>query len=145
MFSMNNSSSNNLVSHVKNYMQNEEKDIVDLTCKLITAKTENPPGDEILAVRIVEDFFQSLQIPYIIFEKTKNRANIVGYIGGRGGTPLPPSFLLSFCLLFDFLLVVGSGGKEKKKNALEEGKKRAPGRVFFSPMPSPPGLQHKNH
>jgi len=78
---MNNSSSNNLVSHVKNYMQSKEKEIVDLTCKLINAKTENPPGDEILAVRIVEDFFQSLQIPYKIFEKTKNRANIVGSIG----------------------------------------------------------------
>src|SRR3989304_9879904 len=95
MFSMNNSSSNNLVSHVKNYMQNEEKDIVDLTCKLITAKTENPPGDEILAVRIVEDFFQSLQIPYIIFEKTKNRANIVGYIGGRGERPFAPTLLVA--------------------------------------------------
>ncbi|KXK28480.1 MAG: succinyl-diaminopimelate desuccinylase [Candidatus Brocadia sinica] len=78
---MNNSSSNNLVNRVKNYMQNEEKEIVDLTCKLINARTENPPGDEILAVRIVEDFFQSLRIPYKIFEEVKNRANIVGYIG----------------------------------------------------------------
>ena len=67
---MNNLLSNNIVDYVKNYMQNEEKEIVDLACKLITAKTENPPGDEILAVRIVEDFFQSLQIPYKIFEKT---------------------------------------------------------------------------
>jgi len=73
--------SNNLREFVGNYMQNEEKEIIDLTCKLINAKTENPPGDEILAVRIVEDFFQSLQIPCKIFEKTKNRANIVGYIG----------------------------------------------------------------
>ena len=81
---MNNLLSNNIVDYVKNYMQNEEKEIVNLACKLINAKTENPPGDEILAVRIVEDFFQSLQIPYKIFEKTKDRANIVGYIGGRG-------------------------------------------------------------
>ena len=72
--------SNNLVDYIKNYMQNEGKDIIDLACKLINAKTENPPGDEILAACIVEDFFQSLQIPYKIFEKTKNRANIVGYI-----------------------------------------------------------------
>ena len=69
------------MDYVKNYMQSEEKEIIDLTCKLINAKTENPPGDEILAVRIVEDFFQSLQIPYKIFEKSKDRANIVGYIG----------------------------------------------------------------
>src|SRR3989339_2126040 len=95
MFSMNNSSSNNLVSHVKNYMQSEEKEIVDLTCKLINAKTENPPGNEILAVRIVEDFFQSLQIPYKIFEKTKDRANIVGYIGGRDERPFAPTLLVA--------------------------------------------------
>ncbi len=76
-------------------MQNEEKEIVDLTCKLINAKTENPPGDEILAVRIVEDFFQSLKIPYKIFEKAKNRANIVGYIGGRGERPFSPTLLVA--------------------------------------------------
>ncbi len=82
---------NNLVDYVKKYMRNEEKEIVGLTCKLINAKTENPPGDEILAVRIVEDFFQSLKIPYKIFEKTKNRANIVGYIGGQGERPFAPT------------------------------------------------------
>lgn len=78
---MNNSSSNNPVNHVKNYMQNEEKEIVDLACKLINTKTENPPGNEILAVQIVEDFFKSLQIPYTIHEKIHGRANIVGHIG----------------------------------------------------------------
>ena len=88
-------SSNNIVDYVKNYMQSEEKEIVDLTCKLINARTENPPGDEILAVRIVEDFFQSLQIPYKIFEKTKNRANIVGYIGGRGERAFAPTLLVA--------------------------------------------------
>src|SRR3989304_369114 len=95
---MNNLLSNNIVDYVKNYMLNEEKEIVDLACKLITAKTENPPGDEILAVRIVEDFFQSLQIPYKIFEKTKDRANIVGYIGGKGERPFAPALLVSFHL-----------------------------------------------
>ena len=87
--------STTLVDYVKKYMQDEEKEIVDLACKLINAKTENPPGDEILAVRIVEDFFQSLQIPYKIFEKTKNRANIVGYIGGRGERPFAPTLLVA--------------------------------------------------
>src|SRR3990172_10315912 len=93
---MNTSQSNNLLESVKNYMQNEEKEIVDLACSLINARTENPPGDEILAVRIVEDFFKSLQIPYKIFEKTKDRANIVGYTGGRGGTAVSPPFFVSF-------------------------------------------------
>ncbi|MBI5678107.1 MAG: ArgE/DapE family deacylase [Planctomycetes bacterium] len=87
--------STTLVDYVKKYMNDEEKEIVDLTCKLINAKTENPPGDEILAVRIVEDFFQSLQIPYKIFEKTKNRANIVGYLGSRGERPFAPALLVA--------------------------------------------------
>lgn len=78
---MNSSSSNNRKDHVKKYMQNSEREIVDLACKLINTKTENPPGNEILAVRIVEDFFKSLQIPYTIHEKMPGRANIVGYIG----------------------------------------------------------------
>jgi Acetylornithine deacetylase/Succinyl-diaminopimelate desuccinylase and related deacylases len=76
-------------------MQREEKEIVDLACKLINAKTENPPGDEILAVRIVEDFFQSLRIPCKIFEKVKNRANIVGYLGGKGEWPSAPTLLVA--------------------------------------------------
>lgn len=92
---MNNSSSNNLIDHVKKYMQNKEKEIVDLARKLINTKTENPPGNEILAVRVVEDFFQSLQIPYTIFEKSKDRANIVGYIGGKGKRQPTPTLMVA--------------------------------------------------
>ncbi|MEP9412647.1 MAG: M20 family metallopeptidase [Candidatus Brocadia sp.] len=87
--------SNNIREFVSKYMRNEEKEIVDLTCKLINAKTENPPGNEILAVRIVEDFFQSLQIPYKIFEKAKSRANIVGYIGRKDEQQLAPTLLVA--------------------------------------------------
>ena len=105
---MNNLLSNNIVDYVKNYMQNEEKEIIDLTCKLINSKTENPPGDEILAVRIVEDFFQSLQIPYKIFEKTKNRANIIGSIGN--GSP---------SLLVACHLDVVPAGDDWKRNPFE--------------------------
>ncbi|MDE2217531.1 MAG: M20/M25/M40 family metallo-hydrolase, partial [Planctomycetota bacterium] len=105
---MNKHCSNDPVDYVKEYMQNEEKEIIALACRLINTKTENPPGDEILAVRIVEEFFQSLQIPYAIFEKTKNRSNIVGYIGkGR------PSLLIA-CHLD-----VVPAGDDWKKNPFE--------------------------
>lgn len=92
---MNNASSNNLILHVKNYMQDKEKEIVDFTGKLINAKTENPPGNEILAARVVEDFFKTLHIPYTIHEKITGRANIVGYIGGRGERPFSPTLLVA--------------------------------------------------
>lgn len=73
----------NLTDYVKKYMQGKEKEIVDLACKLINKRTENPPGDEAFAVEVVKEFFQSLQIPYEVYEKTKNRTNIVGYIGRK--------------------------------------------------------------
>ncbi len=92
---MNNSSSNNLIDHVKKYMQNREKEIVDLACKLITIKTENPPGNEILAAHVVGDFFKSLQIPYTIHEKIPGRTNIIGYIGGRDKRPFSPTLLVA--------------------------------------------------
>lgn len=87
--------SNNVISYVKEYMQNEEEEIIDLTCKLINKKTENPPGDELLAVQVIEDFFTSLQIPYTIFEKVKKRANIVGYIGRKDITTTTPTLLVA--------------------------------------------------
>lgn len=76
-------------------MQGKEKEIIDLACKLINAKTENPPGNEILAVQILADFFQSLKIPYKLFEKTKDRTNIIGYIGGSGERPHAPTLLVA--------------------------------------------------
>ncbi len=85
----------NHTDSVKEYLQNKKQEIVDFACKLINARTDNPPGNEILAVRVVEEFFQSLQIPYEIFEKEKGRANIVGYIGRRDGQPAAPSLLVA--------------------------------------------------
>ncbi len=87
--------SDNIINYIKKYMQNEEKEIIDLACKLIAAKTENPPGNEILAVQTVENFFQSLQIPYAIFEKIKGRSNIIGYIGRKDHTRTAPALLVA--------------------------------------------------
>jgi acetylornithine deacetylase/succinyl-diaminopimelate desuccinylase family protein len=92
---MTNVRSNNIVDYVKKYMQGVEKEIVDLACKLINAKTENPPGNEILAAHIVEDFFKSLQIPYTIHEKIAGRTNIAGYIGHKEGHPSAPALLVA--------------------------------------------------
>ncbi|MFO0793607.1 MAG: M20 family metallopeptidase [Candidatus Brocadiaceae bacterium] len=80
--------SQNLIDTVKQYMQNKEREIVDLACKLISAQTENPPGNEILAIPVVEDFFRALNIPYQTFEKVKDRTNILGYIGQGSPTLL---------------------------------------------------------
>lgn len=87
--------SDNLIDYIKKYMQNEEKDIIDFSCKLISTKTENPPGNEVLAAHVVENFFQSFRIPYTIFEKIKGRTNIIGYIGQRDQTHNAPTLLVA--------------------------------------------------
>ena len=70
------------------YIQNQENEIVRLADELIAANTVNPPGNERLAVNIVEKHFKTHSIRYDIFEKIAGRANIVGYIGNRSPTLL---------------------------------------------------------
>lgn len=70
------------------YIQNQESEIVRLADELIGANTVNPPGNERLAVNIVEKYFKTHSIRYDIFEKIAGRANIVGYIGNRSPTLL---------------------------------------------------------
>ncbi|WP_169703472.1 hypothetical protein [Candidatus Kuenenia stuttgartiensis] len=89
---------NNMVKDIEKYMQNEANEIINFACKLINTKTENPPGNEILAVSVVEKYFKRLKIPYEIFEKTKSRTNIIGYIGERERSRERPS-LLAACHL----------------------------------------------
>ena len=67
--------------HIVNYIQNQEEEIVRLASELIGANTINPPGNERLAVNVVEKYFRKHGIRYDIFEKIPERANIVGYIG----------------------------------------------------------------
>lgn len=75
---------------LEDFINGKKDEMVQLLCQLIGANTENPPGNEIAAVNIVKDYFDSCGIEYKIFEKEKDRSNIVGYIGaGR------PEFLVA--------------------------------------------------
>jgi succinyl-diaminopimelate desuccinylase len=69
-----------------NYIESQEEEIVRLATELIGANTVNPPGNECLAVNVVEKYFKTHGIQYDIFEKIKGRTNIVGYIGS--GNPI---------------------------------------------------------
>ncbi|HHT9152185.1 MAG TPA: M20 family metallopeptidase [Candidatus Hypogeohydataceae bacterium YC40] len=66
---------------VKEFVKAHRGELLDLTCQLIRARTENPPGRESLAARVVEDYFKSLHIPYTLYEKEPERTNIVAWIG----------------------------------------------------------------
>ena len=67
------------------YVEEHQKDLIDLLDRLIRAKTVNPPGNEIEAAKIVEEEFNKLDIPYEIYEKAEGRTNIIGKIGS--GSP----------------------------------------------------------
>lgn len=69
-----------------NYLQSQEEEIIRLATELIGANTVNPPGNEYLAVSVVEKYFKTHGIQYEIFEKNKGRTNIAGYIGS--GSPI---------------------------------------------------------
>ncbi len=114
---MNGNLTGSLAQSIKSYMQNEEQRIVDDTRTLINARTENPPGNEIAAARVVKAFFTSLGIPYTLFEKTKDRTNIVGRIGN--GSP---------SLLVACHLDVVPAGDEWKRNPFDAWVEN--GRIF---------------
>ncbi len=114
---MNGNLTGSLAQSIKSYMQNEEQRIVDDTRTLINARTENPPGNEIVAARVVKAFFTSLGIPYTLFEKTKDRTNIVGRIGN--GSP---------SLLVACHLDVVPAGDEWKRNPFDAWVEN--GRIF---------------
>ncbi|MEK7852369.1 MAG: ArgE/DapE family deacylase, partial [Planctomycetota bacterium] len=114
---MNGNLTGSLAQSIKSYMQNEEQRIVDDTRTLINARTENPPGNEIAAARVVKAFFTSLGIPYTLFEKTKDRTNIVGRIGNGS-----PSLLVA-CHLD--VVPAGDGWKRNPFDAWVEN-----GRIF---------------
>jgi len=74
--------------HIVSYIQNKGEEIVRLATELIGVNTVNPPGNERLAVNIVEKYFKTHDIRYDIFEKITGRTNIVGYIGNGNPTLL---------------------------------------------------------
>ncbi len=70
-----------MIDQLINYIQSHEDEIVQLATDLIGANTVNPPGNEYLAVNIVEKYFDTHGIRYDTFEKIAERTNVVGYIG----------------------------------------------------------------
>ncbi len=63
------------------YIQSHKDEIVQLATKLINANTVNPPGNEYLAVNIMEKYLNKHGIRYDNFAKLTGRTNIIGYIG----------------------------------------------------------------
>lgn len=80
-----------MTKEIKKFVEAHRDELIELTCKLIQTRTENPPGRESLAARVVEDYLKVLDIPYTLYEKEPERTNIVARIGPtsrvRKGSP----------------------------------------------------------
>jgi len=69
---------------VQTFFKNKEQYIINLLSDLVSQDTTNPPGNEYLAAKFIEDEFKTLKIPYQIHEKAEGRTNIIGQIGNKG-------------------------------------------------------------
>lgn len=66
---------------IEDFVEAHRKELIQTTCDLIAANTENPPGRERLASNVVEAYLDGLGIRYETFEKEPERTNIVARVG----------------------------------------------------------------
>ncbi|MBN2042837.1 MAG: ArgE/DapE family deacylase [Candidatus Aenigmarchaeota archaeon] len=62
-------------------MDVNEGELLSVLRDLTEQDTTNPPGNEYLVSNVVKKFFLKNKIRFKIYEKKKNRTNIIGYIG----------------------------------------------------------------
>lgn len=66
-----------------------QQEAVSLLQELIRTDTQNPPGNELAACRVLEQFFRREGIPVQIFPTDSNRANLTATLkGGGAGKPI---------------------------------------------------------
>ena len=63
------------------FIDARREDLISLLTDLVAARTENPPGNEHLAAKVVAEHFERLGIAYKTWEAEPGRTNIVGAVG----------------------------------------------------------------
>ncbi|MGB2796027.1 MAG: ArgE/DapE family deacylase [Phycisphaerae bacterium] len=66
---------------VRSFLRDRRGALRQTLSDLIRARTENPPGDEHLAAKILTQFCDDEGIPYETFEKEPGRTNVVARVG----------------------------------------------------------------
>src|SRR5260221_10172501 len=61
--------------------------VVELARDLIRLDTTNPPGEEHLAVELIELLLRDAQIEFARYESEPGRPNLVAHVKGRGEAP----------------------------------------------------------
>jgi len=68
-------------SAIEKWLDTKRDALVNLLSRLVAARTENPPGNEAAAARVVAEFFDACSIPYKTYEAEPGRTNIIGRVG----------------------------------------------------------------
>ena len=66
---------------VLKYIEDNRDYAIKVLDKLVRARTVNPPGNEIEAVKVVMEELEAMSLPYKIHEKEKGRTNIITKYG----------------------------------------------------------------
>ncbi|HUX17020.1 MAG TPA: ArgE/DapE family deacylase [Phycisphaerae bacterium] len=78
---------------VRSFLRDRHGDLRQTLSDLIRARTENPPGDEHRAAKILTQFCEAEGIPCETFEKAPGRTNVVARVGrGRPRIAVPLHF-----------------------------------------------------
>jgi acetylornithine deacetylase/succinyl-diaminopimelate desuccinylase family protein len=76
------------MTDTQSFIDQRKEIYTKLLCDLIRAKTVNPPGNEYLAAKIIKKRLSKIGAKYKLYEKKKNRTNIVAKVGNEKGKKL---------------------------------------------------------
>ena len=69
-------SSEQILNEASEFFSAGEKELLDLLGELVSARTVNPPGNEVEAANIVMRRFEESDIPYERFETAPGRVSV---------------------------------------------------------------------
>ncbi|MCP4363978.1 MAG: M20 family metallopeptidase [Planctomycetes bacterium] len=70
---------------IDSFVESRRKELIRIASDLIATNTENPPGRERLAAKVVQKYLDGMGIRHESFEKEPERANVVARVGS--GSP----------------------------------------------------------
>lgn len=75
-------------TRITQWIESHRDEMVELLKELIAARTDNPPGNEAVAAKVLARYFDRRGIPHWSFEPEPGRTSIFGRIGPEGGKTL---------------------------------------------------------
>ncbi|MCK5853059.1 ArgE/DapE family deacylase [bacterium] len=80
----------NWKNELKLWFEQHEQEGIDLLCELVKKDTTNPPGNEYLAVEVVQSFLEKYDIESETYEAEPGRTNLLAKVGTGNPTVFLP-------------------------------------------------------